>query len=345
MFVALASSGLTLLTKNESLVNMTNSVYALLRPNNMYRLLTSSLTFGSTPQWFVGTIVLYQMRVFERMLSSKKFASFLCVTYLVNLLCQMTLIAVLPKISGYIYQPISGPYFILFGCLPFYYSMIPRINSFPNKMSTSLLVISEKSMVYFLLLQLILSYDSSVSVAHTTTRANGAESIISLIMDTALHMMLNSLPSIVFGALYMKSPFIQRVARFPAIVERIGTRLFKWLDQFLPLSDSDSRPPTLHAPGNRPRSGARRDGGGGSGSQPQTLSQTQDEDEILRAVLNASMQDYNSSHGGDNSDTNEVHAVNHGDSSSMHNGYSNAPVSEEHVEMLLVREKYLYTGA
>ena len=55
----------------------------------LYRLLTSQFCFESTAETFVGLLLLYMMRIFERHLGPRKFGAFIVLTLLLAIVLQL----------------------------------------------------------------------------------------------------------------------------------------------------------------------------------------------------------------------------------------------------------------
>ena len=352
---------MSFLFKNENLINLSvynTGLFGLNHfINNSYRLLTSALCFGSTPQWFIGSILLYQYRIFERLLGSRKYCSFMFYSYLFHMICQVGLIAVLPLVLGSTtssgsttasYHPIAGPYFLLFSLLPLYYSYIPRINTFPvlgSKMSNfNIFNISEKSIVYFLLIQLVMSYTNSISTSGSGMSISNT-STSSIVMNTTLHIVCNTVPSLCFGYIFMMSNRIQALCRFPKYIEVFGTRCYHWLNGFIPLTGGSGTGGGggIHTP---LRPGNTRGVGQPMGQrqgQRQGVGVGQSDDELLRAAMNASMNEYNHTNNNTSDGTNNGNGGDTNNTSSD-SGSDAQTIPEESIEMLMVSGimKYIY---
>ena len=139
------------------------NLHFLLR-GEMWRLVTGQILFNNMAQAFVALILLYTYRQFERQLGLRKFGAFVVVSYATSLLMQLAVV-LLCYVVGVNVVPSSGPFFLLFALVPFYYNCIPKLSV--SQYSVVGVNLSEKSWIYFLLLQLALSggYESALPAA------------------------------------------------------------------------------------------------------------------------------------------------------------------------------------
>lgn len=86
----------------------------------LWRIITSQLVFRESAQLIVGLILLYSFRQFERQMGSRKFASFVIFSFVVSLLITIACIVVASSVGMFI-LPTSGPFFIIYALLAFYY--------------------------------------------------------------------------------------------------------------------------------------------------------------------------------------------------------------------------------
>lgn len=86
----------------------------------LWRLFTSTLIFENTSEALVGLILLYTCRQFERQMGSKKFAAFICFSFLLSSFITVALLTLAAMVGVYI-KPAPGPYYIIFALLTFYY--------------------------------------------------------------------------------------------------------------------------------------------------------------------------------------------------------------------------------
>ena len=120
----------------------------------LWRLITGQIVFKTMAQAFVAVILLYTYRQFERQLGLRKFGAFVVVSYATSVVMQLTVVVLCYAVGANI-VPTSGPFFLLFALLPFYYNCIPKLSV--SQYSFLGLSLSEKSWTYVLLLQLALS--------------------------------------------------------------------------------------------------------------------------------------------------------------------------------------------
>lgn len=118
----------------------------------LWRLVTHHLVWTSSSELLLGTIVLYELRLFERRFGSAKFAAFMFMTAILTTLLQIAFLVVSRMIDGPRHLA-SGPYGLIFAlALPYYYS-VPTTNTFQVLGFN----ISYKTFTYLLLAQLMMS--------------------------------------------------------------------------------------------------------------------------------------------------------------------------------------------
>ncbi len=86
----------------------------------VWRLATSQIIFRNKAQAIVGLILLYTCRQFERQMGSRKFGAFLLFSLTTSILSLLGLIVIFASV-GYNLVPSSGPYFLIFSLVAFYY--------------------------------------------------------------------------------------------------------------------------------------------------------------------------------------------------------------------------------
>ena len=86
----------------------------------VWRLFTSQIIFRNKAQAIVGLILLYSCRQFERQMGVKKFGAFLIFSLLISVLT-MTAFIVVCLTVGVHFVPSSGPFFLIFALMAFYY--------------------------------------------------------------------------------------------------------------------------------------------------------------------------------------------------------------------------------
>lgn len=176
----------------------------------VWRLFTSQLVFENMAQGLIGTIILYTTRQFERQLGVRKYAAFTVISYLLSLALQIAIISLCNATNITVINLTSGPYFIIFSSLVLYFCKlniyfllvtgylinhflvhIPKL--FPRRFGVGGIVLSEKSWIYFLAVQLMIS--------------NGLSSIIP------------SFIGIIIGFLYDRDRLSLQSFRLPRFVE------------------------------------------------------------------------------------------------------------------------------
>lgn len=86
----------------------------------LWRLASSQIIFRNKAQAIVGLILLYTCRQFERQMGSRKFGAFLLFSLTTSILSLLGLIVIFASV-GYNLVPSSGPYFLIFSLVAFYY--------------------------------------------------------------------------------------------------------------------------------------------------------------------------------------------------------------------------------
>ena len=89
--------------------------------DTIWRLLLSQLIFSSMAQTFVGLLLLYCFRQFERQMGSRKFGFFVIFSYLLSFLSVFCTIIIF-QAFGNNYFPAPGFFSLIFSCLSLYYS-------------------------------------------------------------------------------------------------------------------------------------------------------------------------------------------------------------------------------
>lgn len=130
-------------------------------PISPWKLLFSTIAFANLGELVWSLPILYAFRGLERRMGSRKFVSF-CI--LCSVCSSLTNIGLLHIFS--FTKIASGPYPIIFGLFIFYFAMIPKLS--PNSLSLFGIQFSDKTMTYFMGLQLALNTWSN-SLASATT--------------------------------------------------------------------------------------------------------------------------------------------------------------------------------
>lgn len=172
--------------------NVDLDLYRLMR-GEIWRLITTHFVFRNPAQLMVGLIVLYSLRGFERQMGSKKFGAFLLYSLLSSTVLSILFVLILNVLMGLSFVPSSGPFFLIYSLMIFYYWHVPAL--YPIQYSVLGLRLSEKSWIYLLSAQLLFS-DSWYSI-------------------------LASASGLIAGYVYLKDLFHVQSYRLPASVERI----------------------------------------------------------------------------------------------------------------------------
>ena len=123
----------------------------------IHRLALSSLFFTSTPQILVGLMLIYTLRQVERLMGSRKFGSFIFLSFFLSLLIQLAIV-VAGNTMMITFLPSPGPFYYIFSTMPFFHQFIPKLRPSSYTIMNSLnFVISEKSLYYLFALQLVFS--------------------------------------------------------------------------------------------------------------------------------------------------------------------------------------------
>lgn len=150
--VVVTSAVVSLLAGSRGLASSFNLSYQALLRGELWRLLTSSTMFQSSPEIIFGLYLVYFFRVFERQVGSNKYAVFALFSSVVSILVQVCALFTLRGVEGDLSLS-PGPYGLLFACyVPFCFD-IPVSTRF-CVLSVDL---SDKSFVYLAGLQLLLS--------------------------------------------------------------------------------------------------------------------------------------------------------------------------------------------
>lgn len=156
----------------------------------VWRLISNNFVFKNSAQLIVGLILLYSLRHFERQMGIKKFGAYFVYSLVASTIVSILLIISL-SIFGLNTTPSSGPYFLIFSLMSFYYGIcnliyviiliticliillhinilahIPALYSYPYSVLGFRL--SEKSWIYLLSIQLLFSDSLSSIIAGTS---------------------------------------------------------------------------------------------------------------------------------------------------------------------------------
>lgn len=206
--VTMCVVSISLSTGGRSVDKISLSLNALSR-GELSRILVSQFYFKTWPQLLLGLIVIRTFAVFEKQMGTRKFGSFVIISWGMCILQQIAL-AVLGATVGLQIVPEPGPFFFIFSLLPLYHRYIPKVS--PSQYQVLGLNISEKTWIYVLTLQLCLS-DGISSTA-------------------------SSLCGLVAGLAYLSDGSPLQNFRLPSMVERGFTLAANFFDSMF------SNPPT-----------------------------------------------------------------------------------------------------
>ena len=97
----------------------------------IWRLITTHFVFRNPAQLMVGLIVLYSLRGFERQMGSKKFGAYLIYSLLSSTVLSVLFVLILNVLIGWpSFVPSSGPFFLIYSLMIFYYCKSSPINSY-----------------------------------------------------------------------------------------------------------------------------------------------------------------------------------------------------------------------
>jgi len=100
----------------------------LWRYRQLWRLLGYQLCYTNSTEVLFGAMTLYNMRIVERMWGTRKFASFIVVTYLLtSIVCPMISTVLRPLTWGLTNYVPAGPTAIIFAVLAQYHAMVPHM--------------------------------------------------------------------------------------------------------------------------------------------------------------------------------------------------------------------------
>ncbi|XP_067143588.1 ubiquitin-associated domain-containing protein 2-like isoform X1 [Centruroides vittatus] len=93
----------------------------------VWRIITSKLTFLDTKDLVCGTLLIYYFRIFERRYGSHKFCSYLLAVCTVATVLELTTVYALRQLDIYISYLPTGPYELIFPLFVNYFLDIPRV--------------------------------------------------------------------------------------------------------------------------------------------------------------------------------------------------------------------------
>lgn len=93
----------------------------------VWRIITSKLTFLDTKDLVCGTLLIYYFRIFERRYGSHKFCSYLLAVCTVATMLELTTVYALRQLDIYISYLPTGPYELIFPLFVNYFLDIPRV--------------------------------------------------------------------------------------------------------------------------------------------------------------------------------------------------------------------------
>lgn len=89
----------------------------------LWRIFSSQCIFSNMAQTLIGMLILYICRQFERQLGSRKYGSFVFLSFLVSLLVQFLVILITNALDND-FVPAHGPFFLIFSLLPMFYGKL-----------------------------------------------------------------------------------------------------------------------------------------------------------------------------------------------------------------------------
>ncbi|KAG4034952.1 hypothetical protein MFRU_002g03010 [Monilinia fructicola] len=138
----------------------------LLRYHQLWRMFTYQLCYTNSTEVFFGAITYYNMRVVERLWGSRRFASFLLISFCFTSIISPILLVLLRPLSLYAinYLP-AGPTALIFAILAQYHAVIPHQYKYKVAATSAPMTednfvgvtFSDKSYIYLLAIQLGLS--------------------------------------------------------------------------------------------------------------------------------------------------------------------------------------------
>lgn len=195
---------LTLVTVVQSVTGMQgagSSAFSLqnVLQGNYACLFLPFFTFTSNVQVAVGAILLYKLRELEQRFGSKKFGTFVFLTYVLAILLHVALAVVSQQMQiSELKTVASGPYFLIFAMLAVFHKSIPALS--PSQYSFLGLGISEKSWTYLIAAQLM--------------------------FNSGLASAIPSVVGLIAGMFYISNQMNIQSWRLPSLVEKIVTLPF-----------------------------------------------------------------------------------------------------------------------
>jgi len=145
------------------------------RYQQFWRLLTYQLCYANSAEVLFAAITLYHLRVVERMWGSRKYASFLVVSYVIASVTVPAIAMFLRPITAGLFDYVpAGPTPLIFAALAQYHAMIPHLYKYriaisetpPTNDLFSGLTLSDKSLKYAVAIHLsLLQWPGSVLAA------------------------------------------------------------------------------------------------------------------------------------------------------------------------------------
>lgn len=151
--VVVSSAILSLLVGSQGAANYCALSYqAVVEKRELWRLLSSSIVFNSTPEVIFGLYLVYFFRVFERQVGPNKYAVFALFSTLISSLLQVAALTILKDVEHNL-SLAPGPYGLIFA------SFVPFCFDIPvsTRFNVFTVHLSDKSFVYLAGLQLLLS--------------------------------------------------------------------------------------------------------------------------------------------------------------------------------------------
>lgn len=86
----------------------------------VWRLFTSQCIFSNMAQTFIGMLLMYICRQFERQFGSRKYGGFVLLSFILSVLMQF-LVVTITGAADLDFTPAHGPFFLIFSLLPLFY--------------------------------------------------------------------------------------------------------------------------------------------------------------------------------------------------------------------------------
>jgi len=199
-----------------SMLNWKSSLKLLpftdMKPNQLYRLITNHFFFDSLGELLFGSVLIYNSRVFERQMGTRKYAGFMFSSFFISGLMQLLALIVVPGITRWV----PGPYGFIFSFLTQYYFEIPKLYKFTMNLRLFKLNLNDKFFIYLMGFQLFMM-DPPTSI-------------------------YNAICGILAGLAYQSDPLRLKKFKFPSFINNFARKYL------LPLVQTQELPASTRAP-------------------------------------------------------------------------------------------------